>query len=72
MSMLEEQLEKVVGRTGPLAEMLQTAEKKSGLGRKTLLGLLGAGLVIWLVVGYAAQLLSGIIGFLFPALQSIK
>ena len=67
-----EAMEGLVGKAGPVHDLLAAAEKKTGLKRSLLLGGLGVGLAVALVVGYAAQLLSGLIGFLYPAYYSVR
>ena len=67
-----EYLEGLVGKAGPAHDLLTLAEKKTGLRRSVLVGGLGVGLMAALVVGYAAQLLSGLIGFLYPAYYSVR
>merc|ERR1712150_406212 len=62
----------VVGKDNPLAEYLALAEKKTGLSRNKLLAIGGTAVGVALVVGYAAQLLSGLIGFLYPAYYSVR
>jgi len=71
-SAITEQVEMLVQQSGPLAEVLAKAEKRTGLNRNLILGLVAAVAVVWLVVGYAAQLLSGLIGFIYPAYHSVR
>jgi len=71
-AVVADQVEQWVKQAGPLSEILDKLEKKTGLSKNILLGLLVGIAVIWLVVGYAAQLLSGLIGFLYPAYHSVR
>ena len=57
---------------GPVSDLLAKAEAKTGLDRKLLAGLITTSLVFWLCVGYGAELVCGVIGFLYPAYESTK
>merc|ERR1711970_1313765 len=57
---------------GPVTDLLAKAEKKTGMGRMLLLGLSITFLTFWLVLGYGAGLVCGVIGFLYPAYESVK
>jgi len=69
---MEAKLNSVMGKDNPLSEYLAIAEKKTGLSRNKLLAIGGTLVGVALVVGYAAQLLSGLIGFLYPAYYSVR
>lgn len=59
-------------KTKPWAKLLDEAEKKSGVDRLYIfVGVLGV-IALWLVFGYAAQLVSNFVGFVYPAYASIK
>jgi len=67
-----EQVEGMMKQAGPLGDILGIVEKKTGANKNLTFGLLVALALVSLVVGYAAQLLSGLIGFLYPAYHSIR
>jgi len=56
----------------PWTDALEWAEVKTGIKRKYLLVVLLFGLGLYMVYGFAAQLLCNIVGFLYPAYRSIK
>jgi len=55
-----------------VTDLLDVAEKKTGV-KKLYLAAGGVGVItLWLIFGYAAQLLCNSIGFIYPAYASIK
>ena len=62
----------ILHQPGVLSDLLTLAEKRTGLDRVTLLGGLLALCVLSLCIGLGAGLVSGVVGFLYPAYQSVK
>merc|ERR1712121_320637 len=62
----------VLYQSGPTSTFFEWAEKKTGLDRFLIAGLSVTFLSFWLCLGYGAQLVSGVIGFLYPAYESVK
>merc|ERR1712106_1035950 len=57
---------------GPVSHLLAKAETVTGLDRVLLAGLSTTFLVFWLCLGFGAQLVCGVIGFIYPAYESVK
>eukprot|EP00092_Neocalanus_flemingeri_P009286 GFUD01009992.1.p1 GENE.GFUD01009992.1~~GFUD01009992.1.p1 ORF type:complete len:196 (-),score=62.39 GFUD01009992.1:153-740(-) len=72
MEVTKEHIKELLNKPGPVTDLLAMAEKKTGLDRMILLGLSITFLTFWLCVGYGAQLICGVIGFLYPAYESVK
>eukprot|EP00092_Neocalanus_flemingeri_P002376 GFUD01002541.1.p1 GENE.GFUD01002541.1~~GFUD01002541.1.p1 ORF type:complete len:190 (+),score=55.48 GFUD01002541.1:187-756(+) len=72
MEVTKEHIKKLLNKPGPVTDLLAMAEKKTGLDRMILLGLSITFLTFWLCLGYGAQLICGVIGFLYPAFESVK
>merc|ERR1712106_500341 len=68
----KDMLEDFLHKPGPLNQILGLAEQKTGLDRVTIVYLSAGLLAINLCFGYGAQLVSGGIGFIYPAYESIK
>merc|ERR1711911_251767 len=65
-------LEKFLYQDGPLKPYIEKVEAKTGVKRIYLAIGLTVLLSLYLVFGYGAQLLCNLIGFVYPALKSIK
>eukprot|EP00091_Calanus_sinicus_P007938 TRINITY_DN1931_c0_g1_i4.p1 TRINITY_DN1931_c0_g1~~TRINITY_DN1931_c0_g1_i4.p1 ORF type:complete len:205 (+),score=68.47 TRINITY_DN1931_c0_g1_i4:175-789(+) len=72
MEGLKPKIEELLYKPGPLANLLAKAEKKTGLDRLLLCGLGVTFITFWLCLGYGAELVCGVIGFLYPAYESVK
>merc|ERR1719228_506362 len=59
-------------KPGPVSSVLAKAEARTGLDRVLLAGLTITAIVFWLCLGYGAELVCGVIGFIYPAYQSVK
>jgi len=55
-----------------LTQLLAKAELKTGVKRRYIIFVVGLLMVVYLIVGYAAQLVCNFIGFLYPAYASVK
>merc|ERR1711935_357330 len=71
LKMSTEKISQVLRKPGPLNDLLTKLERKTGVDRIMILGVVSAVLVVSLVVGFAAELVCGVIGFIYPAYQSI-
>merc|ERR1711935_819756 len=71
LKMSTEKISQVLRKPGPLNDLLTKLERKTGVDRIMILGVVSAVLVVSLVVGFATQLVCGVIGFIYPAYQSI-
>jgi len=69
---IEDKLGHMVKQVGPLDELLGTLQKKTGLSKNLQIGLFIVIVTLCLMLGYAAQLLSGLIGFIYPAYHSVR
>jgi len=68
----QDRLLKLLNQPGPLDNFMKEAEAKTGIQR-LYIAYGGLGLVVlWLAVGFGAQLLANTIGFVYPAYCSIK
>jgi receptor expression-enhancing protein 5/6 len=68
----KEKLDKALRQKNSVTNVFEIAEEKTGVQRVYLaLGLIGF-LGLWLMVGYGAQFLTNLIGFLYPAYHSVK
>ena len=65
-------VKEVLYQPGPVSHLLAKAETVTGLDRVLLAGLSTTFLVFWLCLGYGAQLVCGVIGFIYPAYESVK
>ena len=72
MEGLKPKIEELLYKPGPLANLLAMVEKKTGLDRMLLCGLGVTFITFWLCLGYGAELVCGVIGFLYPAYESVK
>jgi receptor expression-enhancing protein 5/6 len=72
MDVTKANIKELLYKPGPMTDLLGMAEKKTGLDRMLLLGLSTTFLTFWLGLGYGAGLLCGVIGFLYPAYESVK
>jgi len=72
MEATKSNMKQILYKPGPLTDLLALAEKKTGLDRTLLLGLSTTFLAFWLCMGYGAELICGVIGFLYPAYESVK
>ncbi|KAA0196539.1 Receptor expression-enhancing protein 6 [Fasciolopsis buskii] len=66
------QFEKSLRRPGVLSDALTYCEKKSGLDRNVIAYGALVILFIYVLIGYGAELLVLLVGFLYPAYQSVK
>merc|ERR1719391_1108508 len=69
---MTDKLSEVLRKPGPLNDLLGKLELKTGLDRIVILGLASGLIVLNLALGFGAQLVSGVIGFLYPAYESVK
>jgi len=69
---MRDKLSEILHRPGPFNDLLGKVEQKTGLDRILVLGAASGLVALNLCVGYAAQLVCGVIGFLYPAYQSVK
>lgn len=67
-----EKLDKKLHEKSSFSEVLDMAEKKTGLKRVYIVAGALAFLAVWLIFGYGAQLLCNSIGFIYPAYASVK
>merc|ERR1712128_224721 len=72
MEGLKAKVKEVLYQPGPVSHLLAKAETVTGLDRVLLAGLSTTFLVFWLCLGYGAQLVCGVIGFIYPAYESVK
>ena len=56
----------------PFSDLVSKAERKTGLEPKVLVSGLVVILALWLAMGFAAQLLAGVIGYIYPAYQTVR
>ena len=56
----------------PFSDLVSKAECKTGLEPKVLVTGLVVTLALWLAMGFAAQLLAGVIGYVYPAYQTVR
>lgn len=62
----------ILHQPGAVSDLLTLAEKRTGVDRVSLLGGFLALSALCLCVGLGAGLVSGVVGFLYPAYQSVK
>jgi receptor expression-enhancing protein 5/6 len=67
-----DQVEKFLHEKNAVTDLLATVEKKTGAPRLYVACGVTAFTMIWLVYGWGAQLLCNLIGFIYPAMTSIK
>merc|ERR1712128_49012 len=72
MEGLTAKIKKVLYQPGPVSHLLAKAETVTGLDRVLLAGLSTTAIVFWLCLGYGAELVCGVIGFIYPAYESVK
>ena len=56
----------------PFSDLVSQAECKTGLEPKVLVTGLVVSLALWLAMGFAAQLLAGVLGYIYPAYQTVR
>ncbi|CAG0915328.1 unnamed protein product [Notodromas monacha] len=66
------QVEDLLNQKSPLTDTLALVEKKTGVPKLYIAGGLTLFTTLWLVYGFAAQLLCNAIGFVYPAYTSMK
>ncbi|THD22204.1 Receptor expression-enhancing protein 6 [Fasciola hepatica] len=66
------QFEKSLRRPGAISDVLTYCERKSGLERNVIAYGTLVILLIYVLIGYGAELLVLLVGFVYPAYQSVK
>ena len=72
MEGLKPKIQDLLYKPGPLSNLLAQMERLTGLDRFLISGLGVTFVTFWLCLGYGAQLVCGVIGFIYPAWESIK
>merc|ERR1712042_16398 len=72
MEGLKPKIQDLLYKSGPLSNLLAEIERVTGLDRFLISGLGVTFITFWLCLGYGAQLVCGVIGFIYPAWESIK
>jgi len=68
----QEKLVKFLHQKGTVDDLMTIAEEKTGVQRIYIAYGIISVIVLWLAIGFGAQLLANLIGFLYPAYCSIK
>jgi len=68
----QDMLVKFLNQPGTVNDVMKIAEEKTGVQRLYIAYGVGALVILWLAVGFGAQLLANLIGFVYPAYCSIK
>lgn len=72
INQMKASLEQYLNEKNKVTDALALAEQKTGVKRLYLVLGLMAFTALWLVVGYGAELLCNLIGFIYPAYASVK